>query len=273
MPLGGSVAGYRVVPSYTGPGDVVSGAYQWGGLRAYSGASIGSNAVRLRESGGNTEQDFKTIASGSLDLAAITTFKGANQIFVVKLYDQTGNGRDFSQAVAANQPEFVLNTIGSLPAMKFVSASASGFSRTQSGNLSQPYTLVCVTERTGSATYQSIFNCNLIEADFGNVANKLEFYSNTPFVSITSVTDNAFHGIIFLGNGASSLIHADGTDGTAGNAGSTAPQNADQWLIGQYAGTIQKFDGFICEAGFWTSGFSTTDRTSMTTNQKNYWGY
>src|SRR4051812_24758284 len=88
----------NVVPSasYVGPGDIVAGATGWWGLRAYTAASIGANAVRLREdSAFQSEQDFATIAGGGLDLAAIAAFKAlhsATNLFVTKLYDQSAGG-------------------------------------------------------------------------------------------------------------------------------------------------------------------------------------
>src|SRR4051812_39897639 len=108
--IGGYFGGFGIATAtYTGPGDIASGAAAWWGLRAYSTASIGSNAIRLREDGGNTEQDFTTIAGGGLNLAAISAFKGGANLFVTKLYDQTGNGRDQIQATAGEQPPFTLN--------------------------------------------------------------------------------------------------------------------------------------------------------------------
>src|SRR5262245_56094963 len=102
MPIGGSVAHYRVIPPAApyagGPGDVVSGAVAYWGLRAYTTAAIGNNAIRLRRSSDNAEQDFATVLGGGLDLTSISSFKGAFNLSVVKLYDQTGGGNDMVQA-------------------------------------------------------------------------------------------------------------------------------------------------------------------------------
>ena len=91
---------------YVGPGDIVSGAIGWWGLRAYTSASIGTNAIRLRRDGGSPgEQDFATVTGGGLDLTSITAFKGADNLFLVKLYDQVGTNH-LTQATAASQPPF-----------------------------------------------------------------------------------------------------------------------------------------------------------------------
>jgi hypothetical protein len=77
---------------FVGAGDVVSGAQAWWGLRSYTTAGVLSNIVRLRRDSDNTEQDFATLSNGNLDVASISTFKSAANLFVVTLYDQTGNG-------------------------------------------------------------------------------------------------------------------------------------------------------------------------------------
>src|SRR5215475_13389161 len=154
MPIGGSVAGFRVgVPPvvYNGPGDVVSGANNWWGLRAYNAAAIGNNAIRLRRDSDNAEQNIATVSGGGLDSSAITTFKGAANLFVVKLYDQTASANDLTQSTAANQPQFLLSVLGSLPGIFFVRAS-SLYLVGSVHSLSQPYTTSTVTQRTGSFT-------------------------------------------------------------------------------------------------------------------------
>src|SRR5262245_22962763 len=102
---GGGAPFVQVTP-YEGPGDIVSGAAMWVGLRAYSSASIGSNAVRLRRDGDSSEQDFATVSGGGLDLSAISTFLAgvappSTNLFVSKLYDQSGNSRDLANVATA----------------------------------------------------------------------------------------------------------------------------------------------------------------------------
>src|SRR5262249_30795804 len=121
-------------------------------LRAYTRASIGGNAIRLRRDSDSGEQDFVTITGGGLDLASITSFKGAANLFVTKLYDQTGGGRDLIQATAANQPAFILAALGSNPVIRFDGAG-SGHALTQSGNITQaqPITFSVAMKRTAVA--------------------------------------------------------------------------------------------------------------------------
>jgi hypothetical protein len=46
-------------------------------------------------------------ADGNLDTASLASFAGSGDAFVKIWYDQSGNGRDASQAVTANQPQIV----------------------------------------------------------------------------------------------------------------------------------------------------------------------
>lgn len=71
---GGGVPG----TAYTGPGDVVSGAKVWWGLRAYNAAyATGSNpAVTVRRASDNTTQNINILSNGNLDVASANTFAG-----------------------------------------------------------------------------------------------------------------------------------------------------------------------------------------------------
>jgi len=81
-----------------------------------------TNVVRVRRSSDNAESDFTAdeITDGTL-----TTWTGANDGFVAKLYNQGTDGStyDFSQSIAGSQPRIVnagtLETKNGLPAMYF----------------------------------------------------------------------------------------------------------------------------------------------------------
>jgi len=72
--------------------------------------STATVAIRIRRSSDNAEMDIgfsgSTVGSG-LDNAAITSFVGSNSAFIVKWYDQTGNGQDALQSTASKQPRIV----------------------------------------------------------------------------------------------------------------------------------------------------------------------
>lgn len=85
-------------------------------LDTYSGASVAYslrklrsgqvNAIRVRESSGNTEADIGFVGD-TLDTAALLAHCGANDGFIVTWYDQSGNGNDATQSTTTEQPRIV----------------------------------------------------------------------------------------------------------------------------------------------------------------------
>jgi hypothetical protein len=74
-------------------------------VRKLTGTYTG-NAIRVRRSSDNTEQDIG-FSSGNLDTTALTTFCSGTNGFVTTWYDQSGNARNATQTTAANQPQIV----------------------------------------------------------------------------------------------------------------------------------------------------------------------
>jgi hypothetical protein len=92
-------------------------AYSFRKLRnAYAGS-----AVRIRESGGDTELDIGFDGSGNFDTAAAAAHIGGGSGFIVTWYDQSGNGINITQATAGNQPAYTASAILSKPSAQFVS--------------------------------------------------------------------------------------------------------------------------------------------------------
>jgi len=84
---------------------------------AYTG-----NAIRVRRSSDNAEQNIGFVA-GNLDTTALTTFCSGTNGFVTTWYDQSGNGNDATQSTAANQPQIVSSgsviNVNSKPCLQF----------------------------------------------------------------------------------------------------------------------------------------------------------
>jgi hypothetical protein len=94
-----AIAPFNILDVYTGS----AAAYSLRKLRgAYSGA-----AVRVRRSNDNAEQDIGFDALGNFDELSLVSFVGVNSGFVTTWYDQSGNVRNATQAIAANQPRIV----------------------------------------------------------------------------------------------------------------------------------------------------------------------
>lgn len=92
-------------PAFTGLLDTYSGAAVAYSLRQLRSAYTG-NAIRVRRSSDNAEQDFGFV-SNVLDTASLLTFCGAGNGFVTTWYDQSGNANNASVSTAVNQPQIV----------------------------------------------------------------------------------------------------------------------------------------------------------------------
>jgi hypothetical protein len=76
---------------------------------AYSFRKVVSTATvscRIRRSSDNTEQDIGFVGN-DLDTSSLATFVGANNGFIVKIYDQKGSGKDLTQTTASLQFQIV----------------------------------------------------------------------------------------------------------------------------------------------------------------------
>ena len=59
--------------AYTGPGDIVSGAAAWYGLRCYSAAKASlAKAINVRRASDNTSQDIGLTAACALDVQGVS---------------------------------------------------------------------------------------------------------------------------------------------------------------------------------------------------------
>ena len=204
--------------SYTGPGDVVAGATVWWGMRAYSAATRGTNCIRLVRASDSTQQDFVTLADGSLDVASIATFLASTTGKVVTIYDQSGNGHHATQPTDASRPPFVLAATGTRPAMQgngAVSLSTGAFTTMRPGprttTIPQPYTVSAVVVRTGAFTTAGAWlgATSGMSCYFFSTVNTVTFYAGVGGTNATAA-DSAWHTIQEIFNGASSEIYVDG---------------------------------------------------------------
>jgi hypothetical protein len=122
------IATHGILSPFSGSTVFSSGVLDSIGVTSPSGAwslrrlKIGytGNAALVRRSSDNTTQDIGFDTAGKFDTAAFSAFIGAGSGYCQKLYDQSGSGRDFVQTTNANQPQIVLNAIGSTkPALYF----------------------------------------------------------------------------------------------------------------------------------------------------------
>jgi hypothetical protein len=79
------------------------------------------SCITVRRSNDDTTQDIGFV-DNELDTTSLTNFVGANDGFVTKWWDQSGNAFDATESTNANQPQIVSSgtiiTIGSKPALQ-----------------------------------------------------------------------------------------------------------------------------------------------------------
>jgi hypothetical protein len=272
---------------YAGPGDVVSGAKAWYGLRAYTLAIANAgtqklfDAIRTSDSqtcsflvASNGGVGNSTSCSGAFGTGSLSTFCNATTCSVSKLYDQSGNGFDVTQATVAKQPTIVLNCLGSLPCMQFARASLQALYNATISTTIQPYTFSFVSLYTdeGNANLHDVianYNGTAAAMDFTQGGtNNFSIYAGNA-ISFT-VTDSAWNNYQIDFNSTSSVVNINGTETSSINPGNfTADANI---AIGDFPNVGRQFNGKVVEAGFWASNFTGTQRTNMCHQQFVYWG-
>ncbi|MGY8866868.1 MAG: Ig-like domain-containing protein, partial [Methylophagaceae bacterium] len=136
------------------------------GLRKLVGSYSG-NAIKLRRSSDQVEQDFGFTSNGELDVNAIQAWLGSSTGYVKTVYDQSGNSRDFTHSTASRQPELLISGVNSMPTLNFTTSNQL---RMTSNVLSWPLTIIGTAQLTNN-------NCGRVFG--GSGGNWLHgFYSN-----------------------------------------------------------------------------------------------
>jgi Alpha-L-arabinofuranosidase B, catalytic len=266
--MGGKKA---IVASYSGPGDVVTGATAFYGLRGYNKAyATGANhAINIRRASDSTTTDINILTNGNLDVATATSFCAATTCFVDTIYDQIGT-HTIIQATTTAQPQLTFNCLNtSLPCLTAVSASSQFLSGTFA-TIAQPNTFSFVAERTGAATMGAVIGAdNAAQAGFNAVANQAFVFAGT--TQAVTAADNALHAIQAVMQGTTSTINVDGTLSGSLSAGTSAIATPLQ--IGASGVGTNPFNGFFAEALIYGGvALSSANQTALCHNQRTYWG-
>lgn len=266
----GGAAPSLLLDTYTG----AAVAYSLRKLRtAYNGS-----AIRVRESSGNTEADIGFDGSGNLNTTALLSHCGANDGFVTKWYDQSGNGYDASQTTAASQPQIVSSgsviTENIQPAIDMnASKSTNRYLSTNqvSPSLAQPLSYFITTQVdaiTNNAIIDGFTNGNGLI--YRLLANQMRYFFGS------TLTDASFPDtqqlITVLANTTSSEIYNNAILQLSGNLGSN---NFDGLFIGNLGSNLQtsgfQLVGTMQEIIIYGSDQSS-NRTGIETNINNHYG-
>ena len=268
--------------SYVGPGDISPSAAAWFGLRAYNAAyATGLNpAADICDAAtGATCTTINILSNGNFDTATAQTFCTAHTSCVVsKLYDQTGNGNNLTQATNADRPTLTFNCTNSLPCLTFSGVTAAQLGIAASPSIAVPWSVSAVAERTGSFTsFQGIFTgytgSQEVGLFFQNSANAGDLETGLGSIPSASAPDSAFHALEGVAGASTIAIYADGTPNLAA-ASSAAWTNTNVMEVGNSPFNNVGMTGNWEESGVWSNlGFSTSTATSLNSNQHTYWGF
>lgn len=98
---------WEEVPAFTGLLDDYPGAAAALSPARLLDSTYTGALIRVRRASDNAEQDIGFDASGELDTSALATFCAGTDGYVVRWYDQSGNGNDAVQATTSAQPQIV----------------------------------------------------------------------------------------------------------------------------------------------------------------------
>jgi hypothetical protein len=271
------------------------GAYGVRKLRtAYAGA-----AINVRRSSDNTTMDIG-FNTGTLDLntAALLTFAGSGSAYITTYYDQSGNGRNLTQATAADQPiivnagalvEFGTNSRaaplfnGTSDYLTRVGAGlyASGASTCVGVFGSASLGLLRSVLMEGNTTEGNTYYAPMLEDDASG-ANLTSFIRNdadsVDYNFVTGPPPAAFDGNLHQcevdDSGTSITTYVDGTPTNTGSytrSGTLTVTNISMGAV--VRSTVSNwFNGYILEMLTFGSVISLADRTAIRADQKSYYG-
>lgn len=269
----------KAAAAYSGPGDQVSGASAWWGLRGYKSTFSGTVGNICDAATGLTCANM-TWSAGVLTIPTIggnACDNASHQCVVNSLADQTGNGFTIIQATNSARPTLIAAGAAngcpstSLPCMGFVRASTQVLISPNLYTQSQPISIEIVGDRTGSTTLVNIGTAYGSSGSVGwsNAINTERAAAGA--VLTASCADSSWHVIQDVLNGASSTLTCDSTS-TNGSAGSNSASGVS-FGVGGTGGSANTLDGKLTEAGLWPIAFSAGNISALNSNAHSYWGF
>lgn len=180
------------VPAFTGLLDTYSGAaVAYSAARRLATAYTGA-LIRVRRSSDNAEQDIGYNGSNVLDESALTSFVGANNGFVVTIYDQSGNSKNATQATAVNQPRIVnagvIDLVNTKPAILGDGSNDTLINSALS--LTNPTSIFTVVDKVGTSGAFGLWNVSGSAGSFNVLSGGYDFYQNGPSFSASYSNNN-----------------------------------------------------------------------------------
>jgi hypothetical protein len=230
-----SVGGSAPAPAYSGFGDAFGGVTAYYSLRQFTEAET-LNAIRVRRSSDDTEQDIGFDSNGDLDTTALLAFVGTGGTdngFVTTFYDQSGNGNNATNSTDSEQPLIVSS--GSLTQLNSKAAingdGADDVLSLSTGlNLSSGYSIFQVVQIPSANTY----GITISSTDVSNFSRTMMFGSFIKFSADGTNYDNYGGG----GNKGAQNLWSSVVDGS-GNLDTNRNGSAYGSTITSVTGTFE----------------------------------
>jgi len=240
---------------------------------AYSGS-----ALRVRRSSDNAELDIGFTASGDLDTTALLAHTGAANGFVVTWYDQSGNGRDVTQATALAQAQIVvsgsIHAIGGKAAILFDGLS-NVYNRTSFSMTQQSVNAVAKANALAGVTTIIRQNATVSGTEWSmRYQGPVYHFYRAPTVPAGAGapgTVNPHVMTALASNGTNSEFFADGTSAWTATAMSTSATNGALAIGATPTGT-EFVSAYIGEIVVFDVNLTTTQRQTLERNQGTYFG-
>lgn len=267
-------------PAYSGPGDKVSGASMWWGLRGYNAAFSGTVAT-ICDGATGLVCVSATWSGGVLTIPLVGGVACNNTVAICdvsSLVDQTGNGFTLSQATNSKRPTLVVPGAANgcpttaFPCMTFLNTSAQVLVTASGPTLTpQPFSGAFVGIRTGNtaAPNTAMGTGPTLVMGWNSTANLLRITAGTP--QTIAGNDNSWHAAQGIWSNSVGSLSADGSTTTANNGPNVA--NAVAWAMGCSSTSAVCLAGNLVEAGVWPIAFSAQNISDLNSNAHTYWGF
>jgi hypothetical protein len=269
---------------YTGPGDVTSFVV-WGGLRAYSAAyaaSLGNIAEITDTATGTTFCTVVSKSNGDADLTSLSCVGGTVSVTTFCtvthpagcsfhiLYDQTGNGHNYTNATLANMPILVFSGLGSHPILQMTTSQNLA---TNVITQAQPLSMSMIAERTSGTSFGVILGATGSNPSVAFHGANLATLDAGSFSTDVAQTDNQWHSFqAVLQDSVSantSTLKVDSTSNTPASGPGTNGFSAQALAISN--GSFPYAGNFL-EGGVAAGSISGGNQTTLCHQQFTYWG-
>lgn len=278
---------------YTGPGDIVSGASLWVGLRAYTAAIAAAatqKLINIRNTATSetcdvivaTNGGFGKVAncsaSSSGDTVAVFCAESSGSCAVTEAYDQSGNGLDVSQSTAADQPSLLLSGCGFTfggggPCVSFPGVASNGLISSGTVTYVTALSVFATANWAAAGDVTGQHTAFDMELNYGSsIAGNIGYDVGNAYVYLAAST-STWLAVVGVGSTTTNqaLVGANGTNAN-GTTAALSNNSTVQW--GMRSNGAAPMNGMSTEAGHWNSlQFNSTQITNLTSNTRTYWGF